>query len=45
MGIGLKNLFLLLLVINVVGFFMIFFVFEIKGCFLEELLGENNLDK
>nr|XP_024368580.1 probable inorganic phosphate transporter 1-3 isoform X1 [Physcomitrium patens]XP_024368581.1 probable inorganic phosphate transporter 1-3 isoform X1 [Physcomitrium patens]PNR60721.1 hypothetical protein PHYPA_003514 [Physcomitrium patens] len=44
-GIGLKNSFLLLSVINAAGLFMTFFVPETKGRSLEELSGENNSDK
>jgi PHS family inorganic phosphate transporter-like MFS transporter len=41
-GIGLKNTFLVLSLINVLGFFMTFLVPETKGRSLEELSGENN---
>jgi PHS family inorganic phosphate transporter-like MFS transporter len=40
-GIGVKNSFLLLSIINGVGFFMTFFVPETKGRSLEDLSGEN----
>lgn len=40
-GIGVKNSFLLLTVINAAGFFCTFFVPETKGRSLEELSGEN----
>lgn len=41
-GIGLKNTFLVLSLISVLGFFMTFLVPETKGRSLEELSGENN---
>ncbi|CAK9220373.1 unnamed protein product [Sphagnum troendelagicum] len=40
-GIGVKNSFLLLSIINGAGFFMTFFVPETKGRSLEDLSGEN----
>ena len=43
-GIGLKNSFLLLSIINAVGFFCTFLVPETKGRSLEDLSGENDTE-
>lgn len=44
-GIGLKNSFLLLSIINAAGFFMTFFVPETNGVSLEDLSGESTEDQ